>query len=127
MGVADMPVNVRPSDVCVVLSFSLKKTTSLFLSPSLALRLSDHSAIHLFRDIVNEQDDDSIDPELFCTVMQRSHLDRPEHLNQVKHRHTHSVSLNALPPLSLLYDHGARTPESGRPLLALFSCGVVLA
>lgn len=46
-------------------------------------RMSNHSALHLFRDVIKEQDDDSIDPETFCSVMQRSHLDRPEHLNQV--------------------------------------------
>jgi hypothetical protein len=56
-----------------------------------------HNAIHLFRQIVGDQEDDSVDPDTFCDVMQRCHLDRPAHLNQVgKLRAFAVVESNAL-------------------------------
>ena len=44
---------------------------------------TNHSAVHLFRKLVRDQDDETIDPDVFCDVMQRSQLDRPDNLNHI--------------------------------------------
>ena len=51
--------------------------------PSPVSLASSFLLLNLLEQIVRDEDDDQMDPEMFCAVMQRAHLDRPSNLNHV--------------------------------------------
>uniref|UniRef100_A0A7S4K8J1 EF-hand domain-containing protein n=1 Tax=Guillardia theta TaxID=55529 RepID=A0A7S4K8J1_GUITH len=46
-------------------------------------RTSNVKGLHLFREIIRDEDDDTVDVQVFCTVMQGANLDRPRYLDRV--------------------------------------------
>ena len=74
-------------EVSLSLSLSLSLSPSSFSSalpwPCPVSLASSFLLLNLLEQIVRDEDDDQMDPEMFCAVMQRAHLDRPSNLNHV--------------------------------------------